>query len=171
MRFRRDLKSVSVTSTTKYALVGGVSVLALLGFRKAVRTATAGDGLRVGVDFVKLHQIGLTSTLLRASVRLKNPTAGTIKIKRPFVELLFQGSVVGSSTAVANNDTITVPPGETTFDLWPRISYFSVAAPLVAVLRSLFAGATSKPVRMGARITSRVNDLVPIDETFEVDVQ
>jgi len=49
------------------------------------------------VTTVNVHSIKLTGLTLRIDIILKNPTEGTLTIKQPYVKLLFEKAVIGTS--------------------------------------------------------------------------
>lgn len=64
------------------------------------------------VTTARVHKISFTDIIIRVDVTLKNPTAGTLSLKYPFVKLLYQDRTIGSSQA--SNQNVTIPPhGET----------------------------------------------------------
>ena len=70
---------------------------------------------------------------------MKNPTDGTLKIKYPFVKLVYKGDTVGSSQVI--NQDITIPKyGEANIDgimiNIPLTGIFSVAMDLLKSLKT-----------------------------------
>jgi len=55
-----------------------------------------------------LHSISLTGLVIRIDLMIKNPNAGTFKVRFPFITVLFKGAVIGSSKVV--NQEIEIPP-------------------------------------------------------------
>lgn len=62
----------------------------LLGKKKV------GDKLDT-VTTVNVHSLNFKGLTLRIDVILKNPTEGTLKIKQPYVKILFENKVIGTS--------------------------------------------------------------------------
>jgi hypothetical protein len=82
------------------------------------------------------------------NVRLKNPTAGSFKIKRPFVEFLYKDSVVGSSNAL--NEDITLPAyGEALIDK------IKIHIPTTKILTSAFDLAKAIFNKQAVTVTTR----------------
>ena len=69
-------------------LVWGASYL--IGKKKV------GDKLDT-VTTVNVHSLNFKGLTLRIDVILKNPTEGTLKIKQPYVKILFENKVIGTS--------------------------------------------------------------------------
>jgi hypothetical protein len=69
-------------------LVWGISYL--LGKKKV------GDKLDT-VTTAMIHSLKLNGLTLRIDVILKNPTEGTLTIKQPYVKVLFENKVIGTS--------------------------------------------------------------------------
>lgn len=91
-----------------------------------------------------LHSIGLTGLVIRIDLLIKNPNAGSFKIRFPFITILFKGAVIGSSKVV--NQEIEIPSyGEVKIEKVmievPLSSLFSVVTTL---LKSLTGGKTEK---------------------------
>jgi len=85
------------------------------------------------VSTLLIHKIGLDGLTIRVDVVLKNPTAGTLRIKYPFVKLIHKDAMIGSSQVL--NKDIQIPAfGEAHIDQVminiPIIGLFSIGAAL-----------------------------------------
>src|SRR5688572_20813204 len=72
--------------------IGGIiwAVSWMLGKKKV------GDKLDT-VTTAMIHSLKLNGLTLRIDVILKNPTEGTLTIKQPYVKVLFENKVIGTS--------------------------------------------------------------------------
>ena len=86
---------------------------------KVAALAVGAVGLAIGVPYllklkrlseelesvttVKIHKIGISGLDLRLDITLKNPTGGSLKVKYPFVKMLYKGTVFATSE-VRNQD-------------------------------------------------------------------
>src|SRR4051812_21833105 len=67
------------------------------------------------VATAKIHSIKLDGITIRIDVQMKNPTASSVKLKFPFVKILFKDKIIGSSKVI--NKDITIPAyGEAKID-------------------------------------------------------
>jgi hypothetical protein len=72
----------------------------------AMRLKRMGTQLE-SVASAKIHSIKLDGITIRIDVQMKNPTASSVKLKFPFVKILFKDKVIGSSKVI--NKDITIP--------------------------------------------------------------
>jgi hypothetical protein len=56
---------------------------------------------------VKIHKLDLSALTIRVDVQVKNPTKGSLKIKYPFVKILYKDTTIGSSQSI--NKDIEIP--------------------------------------------------------------
>src|SRR6476620_10039931 len=93
--------------TTLVAGIGGAVAYAL----RLKRTGTQLESIAAA----KIHSIKLDGLTVRIDVQLKNPSSTSLKIKFPFVKILFQDKVIGTSKVI--NKDITIPAyGEAKID-------------------------------------------------------
>lgn len=136
-------------------IIAGTVVLAAVGggILYVSRLQKMSDELVV-VPTVKIHKLALDGLTVRVDARLKNPTRTNLKIKFPFVKLLYKDSVVGSSQAV--NKDIEIPSyGEAQVDAMmvqiPFLGLFSLAGDLI---KSLTDGSA---VKVGLKTISTID--------------
>lgn len=120
---------------------------------------------------VSLHKISISGIFLRVDVRLKNPTRAKLKIKFPFVKLIYKDAVIGSSQAVDKD--IQIPAyGEAEANgimiQIPLSGVFSLGSELLASLQSGTA------VKLGVRSMTTVNlgwKKFPYEDTQEITLK
>ena len=88
---------------------------------------------------VKIHKLDLTGLTLRVDVQLKNPTRTPLKLKFPFVKLIYKGTSIGSSQVLDKD--ITLPAfGEAVIDQImirvPILSVFSLSGSLLSAIQN-----------------------------------
>jgi hypothetical protein len=59
------------------------------------------------VASAKIHKLDLSALTIRVDLLLKNPTKGSLKIKYPFVKIVYNEKTIGSSQAI--NQDIEIP--------------------------------------------------------------
>lgn len=87
------------------------------------------------VTSMMIHKVNLSGLTLRVDVTMKNPTRGTIKVKYPFVKMLYKGSTFASS-AVENKDFNVPSFGEIKLDpIFITLSFISLASTAPGLLK------------------------------------
>jgi hypothetical protein len=91
------------------------------------------------VPMVKVNKLDLSGLTLQVDVQLKNPTRTTLKIKFPFVKLVYKGTTIGSSQAIDKD--ITIPAfGEAVINRImiriPLLSIFSLSGGLIKAMQN-----------------------------------
>lgn len=59
------------------------------------------------VATAKVHKLDISALTIRVDVQIKNPTRGSVKIKYPFVKIVYNEKTIGSSQAI--NKDIEIP--------------------------------------------------------------
>lgn len=78
-----------------------------------------------------IHKLNLTGMHIKMDVRLKNPEAGSFKIKFPFIKLVYDGSTIGSSQSI-DKDILLPAYGEAV------INGIMIQIPLLGILSTAF---------------------------------
>ncbi|MFZ5553561.1 MAG: hypothetical protein ACOZCO_10620 [Bacteroidota bacterium] len=103
---------------------------------------------------VSLHKVAVNGIFLRVDVRLKNPTRTKLKIKFPFVKLLYKDAVIGSSQAT-DKDILIPAYGEA------EVTGIMIQIPLLGVFslggELLTAFQQGTEVKLGVRTLTTVN--------------
>jgi hypothetical protein len=91
------------------------------------------------VPMVTIHKLDLTGLTIRVDLEIKNPTRMPMKIKFPFMKLLFRNSTVGSSQAI--DQDISIPAfGEVVIDQImiriPLLNIFSLSGGLIQAVQN-----------------------------------
>lgn len=128
----------------------GASVLLGGGYLLRMSRTSANLEVEVNSQLLSLKLSGLT---VRINAKLKNPTNGTLKIKYPFLKLLFKGETLGSSQAIDKD--ITIPKfGEANIEgiiiKIPLTGIFSIAMDLLKALK------TNEGVKVNVKVLTTI---------------
>lgn len=153
-------------------IFAGTAVVAAIGggIAYALRLNRLAEELVVQPT-VKLHKISISGIFLRVDVRLKNPTRAKLKIKFPFVKLIYKDAVIGSSQAV--NKDIQIPSyGEAVVNeimiQIPLSGVFSLGNELLSSLQS------GSELKLGVRTMTTVNlgwKKFPYEDTQDITLK
>lgn len=155
----------------KKILLGiGIGGGLIAGFSYLMRLRKTGAELESETT-VKIHKFDLSGLTLRVDALLKNPTKTGLKIKFPFVKLLYKDSTLASSQVV--NKDIEVPAfGEA------RIEQIMIKIPVLGlfslggdIFKSLQSG---EPVKIQAKTITTINlgwKQLPYEKTDEVTLK
>jgi hypothetical protein len=119
-------------------LLIGTGVVLTGGYLLQMRRTSANLETEISA---KIHSIKLSGILIRIDAKLKNPTNGTLKLKYPFVKLIYKGSTIGTSQVV--NQDITLPAyGEANIEsILINIPLTGILSVAMDLLKSLKTGA------------------------------
>lgn len=88
---------IEMTRNNKLALGLGAGAIALaIGVPYLLKMKRLSEELET-VTKVNIHKVTLSGLELRVDVTMKNPTGGSLKVKFPFVKMLYKGSVFATS--------------------------------------------------------------------------
>lgn len=115
----------------------------------------------VVIPSAKIHKLDFTGLTVRIDAKMKNPTDKGFKMKYPFVQVGYNGKVIGSSQAT--DEVLSIPPnGEYTLKAimlnFPLIGMLSLIGGL---LKSLQSG---KAVQLKVATTSKIDPLWEVSE-------
>lgn len=136
----------------KIALVAGIGAAIVGGVNYVLRLNKTANELVI-VPKLMLHKVTLQGITIRVDVRFKNPTKSQIKMKYPFLSLIYKDSVIGSSQAV-DKDILIPAFGEAVAD------HMMVDIPLLGVFS--LAGDLLKAVESGEGVKMKVRTMTTI---------
>jgi hypothetical protein len=91
------MAQIQMTRKNKIAIGFGAGVIALaIGIPYLLKIKRFSEELET-VTKVNIHKVTLSGLELRVDVTMKNPTGGSLKVKFPFVKMLYKGSVFATS--------------------------------------------------------------------------
>ncbi len=138
----------------KKILIGTGITAAVAGVVTYVRRLNKTANELVVVPSMMLHKITLQGLVIRVDVKLKNPTRTKLKMKFPFIKLIYKDNVIGSSNAV-DKDILIPAFGEAIAD------QIMVEIPLLGVFS--LAGELLKSINSGESVKLHVRTLTSID--------
>ena len=142
-----------MSDLNKIALGAGITVVVIGGAAYLMKMNRTQAQLEV-INQANLHKIDLTGLYIRIDSVLKNPTQGSFKIKFPFVKLIYNGAVVGTSQVIDKD--INLPAfGEA------HIDGMMIHIPIIGLLSLGFK--VFSALKNGEPIQMQVNTITTID--------
>lgn len=138
-------KKIAIGTVASGALIGGtVYIIRLNKMNAELET----------VPMVQVHKLDLTGLTLRVDVQLKNPTRTPLKIKFPFIKLVYKTTTVGSSQVIDKD--ISIPAfGEAVIEKMmirvPLMNIFSLSGSLIRALQN------KEPVKLDVKTISSID--------------
>lgn len=128
----------------------GTGVVLTGGYLFRMNRTSANLEIEVNSQLLSLKISGLT---VRINAKIKNPTDGTLKIKYPFLKLIYKGETLGSSQAIDKD--ITIPKfGEVNIEgviiNIPLTGIFSIAMDLLNALK------TNEGVKVSVKVITTI---------------
>lgn len=155
----------------KKILVGaGIGGGLIAGGAYLLRLRKTGAELET-VTSVMVHKLDLKGITLRVDATLKNPTKTKLRIKFPFVKLIYKDATIGSSQVIDKD--IDLPPfgearvGKIMIQV-PLKGFFSIGAALFQSLQ------TGEAVKMKTKVISSIDlgwHKLPYEKTEEITVK
>ena len=97
-----SLTNILIGTTVGAAVIGAITYVAKLSRVSAQLESVA---------TAMIHSVSLKGLVIRVDITLKNPTGTVLKIKYPFIKLLYKESTIGTSKSI-NQDIIIPANGE-----------------------------------------------------------
>jgi len=120
------------------------------------------------ITHINIHKLDLKGLVIRVDVQLKNPSKNKLKIKFPFVKLIYKEVTVGSSQVVDKDihlEKFSEAVAEKIMIEIPVRSVFSVSA---GIIKSLLNGET---IKMNSKTTTTIDlgwKKIPYEKTEEI---
>jgi len=147
--------------STKHILFGAGAVAALLGASYLLKLNRLSNELET-VTKVSIYKISLDGIELRIDVTLKNPSGGSVKVKQPFVKMIYGTTTVASSQIMDVNITI---PKFSEVNLEPvmiHIGFLNLATTVPGLLKEYRS--TGK-LTITVKTITTINDSLPYTKT------
>jgi hypothetical protein len=112
-----------------------------------------------------IHKVTLSGIELKISVKLKNPSGGSIKVKHPFVKMIYGGKTIASSQVKDVNITI---PKFSEINLDPikiSLGFLSLATTVPALIKEY---RESGRLNMVVDTITTINDSLPYNKTDNI---
>ncbi|MFM2224264.1 MAG: hypothetical protein RJA07_466 [Bacteroidota bacterium] len=142
-----------MSSLKNIAIGAGVTVVVLGGAAYLMKMQRTTAELEV-INQANLHKINLTGLYIRIDSVLKNPAAGSFNLKFPFVKLIYNDAVIGTSQVI-DKDIHLPAYGEA------HVEGIMVHVPIVSLLSLGFkifsALKKGEPIEMQAKTISTID--------------
>lgn len=135
----------------------GVGVAAFIGGSYLMKLKRLSSELE-SVTKVSIHKVSLTGIELNIEVKLKNPSGGSIKVKHPFVKMIYAGKTIASSQVKNSDVTITKFSEVNLEPIRISIGLVSLATTVPELLKEYRQ--TGK-VKLIVHTTTTINDKLP----------
>jgi hypothetical protein len=150
---------------TSYILIGASAVAALYyGGSYLLKLKRLSNELESETK-VSIHKVSLTGIDLKINVKLKNPSAGSIAVKHPFVKMIYGGKTVASSQVKDVN--ISIPKyGEVTLEpIMIHLGFLTLATTVPALIKEYRE--TGK-LNLIVNTVTTINDSLPYTKTDNI---
>lgn len=159
------------------AIGTGISVGAVgsfFGIRSLLRYSHRMNDLQTQLESiitVSIHSLNLEGLTIRIDTVLKNPSEGTLKIRFPFVKIMYNDSTIGSSKVV--DQTIVLPKfGEAKVEgIMVNIPIFGMLTLAGAIYKLLTDNKTVPLLVMVRTIADLGWSQKTIDQTHKIDLK
>jgi hypothetical protein len=150
---------------TSHILIGaGAVVAAYFGGSYVLKLNRLSNELESETK-VSIHNVSLSGIELSIDVKLKNPSGGSIKVKHPFVKMIYGGKTIASSQVIDANITI---PKFSEIGLEPiriQLGFLGLATTVPALMKAYRE--TGKLTLVVHTITT-INDSLPYTKTDNI---
>jgi hypothetical protein len=146
---------------TKHILFGAGAVAALFGASYLLKLNRLSNELET-VTKVSIYKISLDGIDLRIDVTLKNPSGGSVKVKQPFVKMIYGTTTVASSQIKDVNITI---PKFSEVNLEPvmiHIGFLNLATTVPGLLKEY---RNTGKLTITVKTVTTINDSLPYTKT------
>lgn len=120
------------------------------------------------INHINIHKLDLKGLVIRVDVQLKNPTKTKLKIKFPFVKLIYKEVTIGSSQAVDRDITIEKFSEAVAEKIMIEIPIRSIFSASAGMIKSLLNGET---VKLNSKTTTTIDlgwKKIPYEKTEEL---
>ena len=132
-----------MTPTSQKLLIGSVVGAGAIAAYSYVRSITRAQAQLQIIPNVKIHKLGWDGLTLRIDALMKNPTQGSFTIKFPFIELFYNGDMIGSSQVI-NKDIHIIPFGQVLVEgMMVNIPVFNMGSTAYKIIQALL---NDKPI-------------------------
>lgn len=142
-------------------MLGAGTVAALYGASYLVKLNRLSNELE-SVTKVSIHKVSLSGVDLRIDVKLKNPSGGSVKVKHPFVKMIYGENTIATSQIRDVNITI---PKFSEVNLEPvmvNIGFMSLATTVPGLLKEY---RNTGKLNVTVKTITTINDSLPYTKT------
>ncbi|HXA01893.1 MAG TPA: hypothetical protein VNW99_07895 [Cytophagaceae bacterium] len=151
-------------SKGKYLLLGAGIVGLAAGGTYLYNLSRLSSELEIVIKAV-IYKVTLSGLVVRVMVTLKNPTGGSLKVKYPFVKMLYKGNTFASSE-VKDLDYELVKFGEKQLDpIDIKLSFITLASNVPALLKEYRASGSAV---IDVETVTTLNDRIGYNKTQKI---
>jgi protein-disulfide isomerase len=149
---------------SKYILLGASTLAALYGVSYMMKLNRFSQELET-VTKASIYKVSLQGIELRIDVALKNPSGGSVRVKQPFVKLIYNNATVASSQI--ENVNVTVPKfSEVNMEpIQINIGFLTLAAKFPALLKEY---RDTGQINLVVKTITTINDKLPYTSTENI---
>jgi hypothetical protein len=141
----------------RHILIGAGAAVAAYGVSYLLKLNRLSNELET-ITKASIHNVSLSGIELRINVTLKNPSGGSVKVKQPFVKLMYGDTVLASSQMQDTNIAIPKFSEVSTAPIMLNIGFVSLATAVPQLLKGYRE--TGKLALMVKTVTT-INDSLP----------
>jgi hypothetical protein len=149
---------------TKHILIGAGAAAALYGATYLLKLNRLSNELE-SVTKVSIYKVSLAGIELKIDVTLKNPSGGSVKVKHPFVKMIYGASTIASSTIKDVNITIPKFSEVNMEPIMINIGFLNLATTVPALFKEYRE--TGK-LNITVKTVSTINDSLPYTKTDNI---
>jgi hypothetical protein len=142
-------------------LLGVGTAAALYGASYLVKLNRLSNELE-SVTKVSIHKVSLSGIDLRIDVMLKNPSGGSIKVKHPFVKLIYGVNTIATSQVKDVNMTISKFSEVSLEPVMVNIGFMSLATTVPGLLKEY---RNTGKLNLTVKTLTTINDSLPYTKT------
>jgi len=151
--------------TGKHVLFGAGAAAAIYGVTYLLKLNRLSNELET-ITKVAIHNVSLSSGIdLRIDVTLKNPSGGTVKVKQPFVKLMYGDKVLASSQVVNKDITIPKFSEASTEPIMLNIGFVSLATSVPQLYKSY---RDTGQLTFTAKTVTTINNSLPYSKSDNI---
>jgi hypothetical protein len=117
------------------------------------------------VTKVSIYKVSLTGIDLKIDVTLKNPSGGTVKVKQPFVKMVYGGNTIASSQVTDVNVTIPKFSQVNMEPIMINVGFLNLATTVPTLLKTYRE--TGK-LTITVKTITTINDSLPYTKTDNI---
>jgi hypothetical protein len=149
---------------TKHILIGAGAAAALYGATYLLKLNRLSNELE-SVTKVSIYKVSLSGIELKIDVILKNPSGGSVKVKHPFVKMIYGATTIASSTIKDVNITIPKFSEVNMEPIMINIGFLNLATTVPALFKEYRE--TGK-LNLIVKTVSTINDSLPYTKTDNI---
>lgn len=114
---------------------------------------------------VSIHEVSMSGITLTINVKLKNPSGGSLKVKHPFVKMIYGGKTITSSQIKDVNITVGKFSEVALQPIRLTLSFLSLATTVPALIRDY---RNTGKLELTVNTITTINDKLPYSKTDNI---